>query len=329
MHVSRTAAVVAAFIIAFAQVPVSFAATTVQSGQMQVNGLVAGSPPADAPEITSPVTGTNSDKKNITIEGDCIVGLIVKVFSNGLFIGSAICQNDGHFTLQADLFENKNDLIARQYDTANQASPDSGTVIIFFLQPGETLPNLPDTPTAPSTQTPNTGQSGGSGGDQQQTPEAIADFALVINYDYTVQGLFAGKSFKLPICFSGGKPPYAISIYWGDGTRADVFSRQDSECFTVEHTYKTPGLKTIVIQVSDANGNKAYLQFVAIVNGDTNAPAVKELFGSAKLIEYWPSVVIPSVIAGTVAGIFLNTTLFRLWRIAKSMYLKHRLKLKK
>lgn len=290
--------------------PVQAAST--QSGEIEVSGLISGPPPADPPIITSPTDGTTVRQKQLQVDGDCVVGLIVKIFSNDVFVGSAICQADGHFSLPVDLFEATNLLIARQYDTANQASPDSPTVKVIYEVPSAPLPNLPDGSPAPSPQPAPSGTPAAPG--SEPAAEAVADFALVINYDYTVQGLFAGKEFKLPICFAGGTAPYAVSVAWGQG-QAEVFSRPDASCFSVNHIYNDPGLKTIIIRVSDAAGNTSYLQFVVVVNGDTNAPVIKQLFGSATLVEYWPSVVVPSVVAGAIVGIAINLVFMQAWRL--------------
>jgi hypothetical protein len=220
--------------------------------------------------------------------------LIVKIFRNNTFAGSTVCLADGTFNLHIDLFEGRNDLLARQYDVANQASPDSNIVTVFYV-PETVEHELPGNEPSPPTSPP--------GGDTVGT--AVANFQLVIDYDYTAQGIFIGKPFKLPITFSGGVPPYAVSVEWGDGA-SDLYSRQNSERFIAKHVYDAAGYQIVVVKVSDKEGNTAALQFVMVVNGPNSSPVVRQLFGSQLLFEYWPLVVLPSMAGGLVLGVFLG-----------------------
>ncbi len=244
------------------------AAVQTQSGIININSIVPGAPPATAPTIDSPINGANFDTKLITIEGSCIAGLIVKVFSNSIFIGSALCQPSGSWSLQADLFESRNDLVARQYDGLNQPSPNSDTVTVYY-----TPPNAPPVIIPPES-SPTTG------------PQTVG-FQLKINYDYTVQGVFPNQVFHLPISFNGGTPPYAVGIDWGDGS-SSIYSRSNDAEFMSEHKYKKPGTYTVVIKVSDAAGNSAYLQFVIIVNGEINSPVNIVALTGGILTAAWP-----------------------------------------
>lgn len=226
------------------------ASTQSSSGNINISATVPGLPPSTAPTIDSPTMNKNFDVKTITMNGGCISGLIVKVFRNTVFAGSTLCQANGTWSLQIDLVELRNDLIARQYDGLNQPSPDSQLVTVYYLPPAST-PSLPGENTSP--------------------PQQTVGFQLNISYDYTVQGIFPGEVFKLPISFYGGNAPYAVSVDWGDGSKK-LYSRPNNEQFIAEHIYSKPGLYTVTIQVSDIDGNTAYLQFILVVNGRTNSP---------------------------------------------------------
>jgi len=241
------------------------AATITQQGQKTVSAIVSGSPPTTAPSIDSPSNGLNFDDKNITVSGSCITGLIVKLFSNNIFVGSVLCQG-GTYSLQIDLFVDRNDLIARQYDSLNQPSPDSNTVTVYYIPPA-LQPILP--------------------GSTTETPDVLrSSFSLFINYDYTILGVFPNQIYILPITFGGGTPPYAVSIDWGDG-RNSLFSRDSSAKFNTEHVYKNPGTYTVKIKVIDKLGDTAYLQYVVIVNGSTK-PFIHQIFGDRYSISWWP-----------------------------------------
>jgi len=266
--------------------PLSALATTqTQSGNVTINGIIAGPPPATAPTIDSPSQGQNFDYKNISVSGGCIVGLIVKVFRNNIFAGSTTCQAGGNWSLQLDLFVGRNDLIARQYDFLNQVSPDSDTITVYYVPPS-IAPSLPGESTTPPVETVN--------------------FELNINYDFTVIGVFPGQPFRLPIRFAGGTPPYAVSIDWGDGTTS-LYSRPNSKEFMTEHVYKYAGLRTVTIRVVDGLGNTAYLQFVVVVNGKVNSPFNFSIFEGGRLAIAWPVLALTGGLgAGIAAGILLE-----------------------
>ncbi|MFO0862385.1 MAG: PKD domain-containing protein [Candidatus Saccharibacteria bacterium] len=261
------------------------AATQTASGSVTINGIVPGPPPATPPTIDSPTQGQNFDVKNISVSGGCIVGLLVKVFDNNIFAGSTLCQAGGTWSLQIDLNIGRNDLIARQYDTLNQSSPDSDTVTVYYVPPSIS-PSIP--------------------GDNTSPPVQTAEFELRINYDYTVIGVFPGQPFRLPISFYGGTPPYAVSIDWGDGSTS-LYSRSNSKEFVSEHIYKEAGYKTVTIKVTDAEGNTAYLQFVLVVNGRVNSPFAVPIFDGGRLAIAWPILGLTvGVGAGIAAGILLE-----------------------
>lgn len=270
------------------------AATQTGTGYIDISGIVLGPPPATPPTIDSPQQNQTFTQKLNVVQGSCIEDLIVRIFRNGIFAGSSLCQHDSTYTLQIDLTEGRNDLIARQYDPNNQASPDSDTVTVYYAPPLQ-QPDLPDNPgTAgtPGSQGPN---SGGAG-----APANTAQFQLVIDYDYSFKGVTVNNPFNLPIHFSGGTPPYAISVNWGDGSQS-IISRENAEQFFVDHTYAKPGTHTVRIRVSDKNGNTAYLQFILIVNGKGAETNNATLFGQPVQFEAWTYVVLPAFAFG-VAG---------------------------
>lgn len=252
------------------------AAPQTGSGTINVDGAIIGPPPTTAPTIEIPIPNTTFTTKSITVKGSCIVNLIVKVYRNGFFAGSALCQTDGTYSLAIDLFLGANDLVARQFDSANQASPDSNKVLVFYSPTPP--PSLPDTPPSPSTIPQNHTETPG------ESPSGAAQFQLVIEYDYTLQSLFVNNPFHLPVTFAGGTGPYAVNINWGDETN-DVSSRSTTDPFSLSHTYTTPGYYTVSISVSDKNGDKASLQFVLLVNGKAPESALDSVLGLKN--EWW------------------------------------------
>jgi hypothetical protein len=253
-------------------VPV-FAAQSQDS--VTINATVLGQPPADPPIIDSPLPGSTLQEKKVDVKGTCVTSLVVKVFRNGIFAGSTLCQPDGTFSLQIDLVDNTNDLVARQYDLLSQPSPPSETVQVFY----SALP--------PAFAPDETSQT--------------ASFQLIIDYDYNFQGVFIHEPFNLPIHFTGGSAPYAVSVDWGDG-ETNVFSRKDASQFFGEHAYAKAGPHMVKIRVSDSDSQEASLQFVLIVNGGSVAALpIHNDKGVADNQTVWEAVLYSSLTAGAVS----------------------------
>lgn len=266
-----------------------------QQGDIEIGGVVPGPPPAVAPTIIEPEAERTFSEKNIEIKGECLADLRVRIFRNDEFAGSTVCQTDGQYTIAIDLQEGKNKLLARQYDALNQPSPDSAELVVYYVPPRPEL----QLPSAPSQSVP---------------APAVAEFELAIEYDFTLQGVFAGKPFTIPIQFAGGKAPYAISVDWGDGTTS-VFNREDAQRFLASHTYRHGGQYIVKIRVSDANGHQAYLQFVAVVNGIPENIVTRAFESTVEAGGWWTSMVMVSMgvaVVSFIGGIGVAQFLLRL-----------------
>ncbi|MGH7241416.1 MAG: PKD domain-containing protein [Candidatus Saccharimonadales bacterium] len=203
-----------------------------QSGSVGLQGTIASPPPTQAATITVPGNGQTFKTTPITISGLCKTGLLVKVFSNNIFVGSASCTN-GSYSLQIDLFSGQNDLVARVYDSLDQAGPDSNTVTV----------NYADT--------------------------QFVQFGTRVSLSSTFAQLGAdpGKELDWPIILSGGIGPYAISTDWGDGTAPTLQSESFAGNITIKHVYKSAGVYQVIVKATDANGTVAFLQLVGVANG--------------------------------------------------------------
>lgn len=203
-----------------------------QSGAIGLEGTVPGAAPTQAATIAIPANGQVFTSLPITVSGLCKTGLLVKVFANNVFVGSAVCTS-GSYSLKADLFSGRNDLVARVYDALDQQGPDSNTVSVTF-------------------------------NDAQ-----FAQFGshVSITSNYARRGANPGAVLSWPFILSGGTGPYALSIDWGDGSAADLQSVSFPGVITGNHTYEQAGVYTIIAKVTDANGTSAYLQVVGVANG--------------------------------------------------------------
>ncbi len=203
-----------------------------QQGSVGIEGTIPSPAPTQAATITVPVNGQTFTSTPITVSGLCPKDLLVKIFSNNVFVGSAQCAN-GSYTIQVDIFSGRNDLVARVYDALDQAGPDSTTVTITF----------------------NDAQFSQFGGH------------MSITSDYAKRGANPGERLDWPMIVGGGTGSYAVSVEWGDNKQSDLISLTDSGGFTVSHIYDAAGVYNVVVRGTDKNGTGGFLQVVGVANG--------------------------------------------------------------
>jgi hypothetical protein len=202
-----------------------------ESGSVGIEGRISSPPPSVAATISIPRDGQSFTTLPITVSGICPNGLLIKLFKNNVFSGSAQC-NNGSFSLQTDLFSGQNDLVARVYDALDQAGPDSNTVHVTF-----------------SDTQPNSGPR------------------VSLTSNFAKRGANPKETLTWPIILSGGRGPYAISVDWGDGKAPDLISQAFPGTFDTKHVYDSPGVYNIIIKATDADKGVAFLQLVGIANG--------------------------------------------------------------
>jgi hypothetical protein len=193
-----------------------------QSGQTGVEGRVPSPPP------NTPATSTIP----ITLQGSCPNDTMIKIFSNGIFIGSIPC-NNGSYTIQVSLFSGRNDIVARVFDALDQEGPISQQITIMF----------------------NDAQF-----------NSLGNYVFITS-QYARRAADPGKPLVWPIILSNGVGPYALSIDWGDGTPAELHSESFAGVLNYTHTYKTSGIYRVTFKVVDKNGTTGYLQVIAVVSG--------------------------------------------------------------
>lgn len=226
------AGIVSAVVIALGCIVMPAAAVTnPQSGSTGLQGKISSPPPTTPARISTPGNGQSFSNLPITVAGLCTGDLLVKLFKNNVFAGAAQCKN-GSFSLQIDLFNGQNDLVARVYDALDQAGPDSSTVTVTYV-------------TANATQQSRVG----------------------LTSNYAKRGANPGEDLTWPIILSGGTGPYAFSIDWGDGKSPELKSVAFPGTVDLKHKYDNPGVYNIIVKATDTTGSVAYLQLVGVGNG--------------------------------------------------------------
>ncbi|HSX46920.1 MAG TPA: hypothetical protein VLF87_02955 [Patescibacteria group bacterium] len=210
---------------------VAHAVDNPQSGAVGLQGTISSPPPTQGASISLPRDGQAFTSIPIDVSGICPKGLLVKLFKNNVFAGSAQCDS-GSFDIKIDLFTGSNELVARVYDALDQAGPDSNKVTVSF----------------------NDARQGAA---SRPTLTSI----------YAKRGANPGETLTWPIILSGGDGPYAVSVDWGDSKAPDLKSLQFAGTFNIDHKYDSPGAYNILIKATDKNGVSAFLQLVGIANG--------------------------------------------------------------
>lgn len=238
-----------------------------QSGSVGLEGKVASPPPTQPATISVPGNGQTFKTTPITVSGLCKTGLLVKVFSNNIFVGADSCAN-GSYSIQADLFSGQNDLIARVYDALDQAGPDSNTVSVNFAD----------------------------------TQFTLFGTRVTLSSTFAQLGADPGKELAWPIILSGGVGPYAISVDWGDGTAPSLQSESFAGNITIKHTYKSAGVYKVIVKATDSNGTVAFLQLVGVGNGKVTQSTVSGsasssggatgVGGTKTIIIWWPMLIL-------------------------------------
>jgi len=241
-----------------------------QSGSVGLTGAVKGPPPTTAPVILSPRSGDHTTSIPITVSGLCVAGTFVTITKNDVFAGITTCRDNGTFSLQIDLFDGANRLIAFATDGLGQTGPNSAPVDVFYDAPSFTVPG------------------GGTIGRQ-----------LFLQTTTTVLGTSPDAKLARTVTIVGGVGPYAVSWDWGDGQTSLVSQALEGPTSS-SHAYDRPGNYRIIIHASDAAGNAAYLELVNVVNGPADKSTTGAGITPGNLLMVWPLL----IFAGIMVGVF-------------------------
>jgi hypothetical protein len=223
-----TAGVVAPVVVSAADLPANPV-----DGAIGIEGKMPSAPPKRGATITTPTNGQVFTSIPVTVSGLCPTGLLVKIFSNNVFVGATICEG-GSYTILVDLFSGRNDLVARVFDNLDQPGPDSNTVTVTF-------------------------------NDDQFNP--TSGQLLSLTSSFAQRGADPGERLTWPVILSGGTGPYAISVDWDDEKSNDLISTEFTGTIDLSHIYDNAGIYKVVVKATDKNGLVAYLQLIAVANG--------------------------------------------------------------
>lgn len=210
-------------------------------GSIDLNGQVNGPPPSEAATITNPKNGAHTSTNLIDVDGSCTPGLLVEIYRYAIFAGSTYCTSQETFHVSITLIPGPNDLKARISDSIGQYGPDSSVVTVYYDLPKQIPGKVPI--------------------------KEITQRPFLIYTQSIQRGASTTQDTVMKYELNGGKPPYAISINWGDNSNNDVFLQNDEGDFSATHHFKEGGQYTVTISGSDAANNQAIIMTTIAVQG--------------------------------------------------------------
>jgi len=189
-------------------------------------------PPTTTAAISTPNNGSSASSSPVTVSGLCTTGLLVQLYDNGVLAGSVMCTS-GSFSLQVTLYTGQNDIYTIQYDNLSQASPQGNTITLNY----------------------------------NNASFSAFGTLVTLTSNYGRREANPGDTLTWPLQLSGGNGPYAFSIDWGDGSSPELLSQDQAGLVNISHVYGKSGVYKVVVRVADTNGVTAYLQLVAVADG--------------------------------------------------------------
>lgn len=222
---------------------------------LTVTAKISATLPSDPPTIDSPSNNATTLANQIVVSGTCPVfdpEIIVVIYNNGSVAGSEQCTPEGNYSLPIALTVGANTLVATVINITNDIGASSPALTVTRNQ-------QPPTTVPPVTK-----------GDDNKTPpflkveeaELLTPVIRIIPEKAFVSIEADGKvtwTGKV----EGGKTPYKMQADWGDGT-VDRRTVHNQSLQTFTHTYKAPGVYTLLIKATDVNGVSTILHSAAV-----------------------------------------------------------------
>lgn len=217
-----------------------------QGGSYGIEATKLQPPPTDPATVVTPGSGGSYSTSPITVSGLCPDDVLVEVFDNGVMVGAVNCVN-GSWKVQISLFTGTNAITAQDFDDLNQSGPAGNSITVSYNN------------------------------------SSFSAFGVLITLTsaYGRRAANPGTTLSWPLQLSGGTGPYAFSIDWGDGSAPQLKSQALGGEVDISHVYNTAGIYHVTVKVTDTNGVTAFLQLVAVANGQPAAASTSSSNGSS------------------------------------------------
>lgn len=266
-----------------------------------VSLTVLGPPPATGATIDQPPDGTVVAVNTVTVRGTCPTGLLIEIYRNTVFAGSAVCDGAGQYNILVTLQPGANDLIARDADALGQYGPDSNQITVTYNPPPPTpTPTPAPTPVPTSTPLPtpsSTPAPGHTATPRPPTPTLTpaptpaTELLRLDSGQHFYQGIAPGLPIEWQLTLSGGQRPYQITWDWGDGQTSTTTAAHAGP-ITASHAYTEAGAYQTTIRAQDGAGHQTTLQLAVIVNGQAAVGSVaRPPMDGGALLFIWPLLV--------------------------------------
>jgi hypothetical protein len=196
--------------------------------------------------ITSPSHNTTvTTQTPIIVSGTCPAESYVALNVNDTFTGVDLCDSDGRFSVQTNLFSGTNTLSAQDYNVSNQAGPASKAVTVNS----------------------KTSYASALTGSQNSASSSAVTTAppLLLTSAFEWKTFQAGTTFAWDMDVEGGVPPYTVRVDWGDN-QISTYTFPIDPTFTISHVYGSSGYFAIKAVSVDARSNQHSMQLAALIN---------------------------------------------------------------
>lgn len=229
------------FTSAFVLLVTHYAKADMQSGSVNLTGVINAPPPEIAAQITYPQDGAHFNRSDVEVSGTCLDDTYIEIYRKDIFAGMTICAG-GRFSVQITLVPGQNDLKARTRDSLGQYGPDSAKIKVYFDLEKSSIVS--------------------------KDPKMLQGFykPLLIYTDPVQRGILSGQSIKLEYEIDGNEPPYTVVIDWGDDSRSTLVKHEKEGNYFAQHLYKQAGQRTIKISGIGARGGNATIQTIIVVH---------------------------------------------------------------
>lgn len=227
--------------------------------------------PEDAtPIILSPAPGSTSTESVITVSGTTTAPAVpITLERNVTPAGVTIPEPDGTWSLPVTLTPGANTLVA-------VACQDSTPIAVTYNIPPARPSAEPVAPTDRPTEEPSPGQAGEPA--SPEPPGGLKPGPITGPFFLTTsKGLLSGQAdqvVSVELTIHGGLEPYQLELAWGDGTMLKrTIERRSTQKFN--HRFRAGTFKPLA-QMTDADGRKASLAYVAQITPRAEVPGIVE-----------------------------------------------------
>src|SRR5579862_3810532 len=181
-----------------------------------------------APQGTTSQNPVVVKTNQIVLSGSCPKASRLEFYRNNVFAGATPCIGDPTFSIQLDLAQGLNVIVAHVFNITDDEGPVSLPLYINYSAPVL------------------------AGSLMKHNQPAPPDF--ILSSDFSHLGFLTNQQGNWDVRVVSGTPPFNFKVDWGDGTSTN-YSQPNLGVFTISHTYtKASGSTGYIIAISGSDG---------------------------------------------------------------------------